>query len=77
MSETCSKRGNPMLVDPVFLMKIRSSCPFCKSHGRTKNFSSLFSLQHHFGLVHGNDVYCKKVTSDLENLIRLGVLKTW
>ena len=70
-------RGNPLMNDLVYVSKIRLSCPFCsnKNHGTNKIIKSLWALQCHFTTVHHNDVYCKKIITNLEDLLRQEVIR--
>ena len=73
--ESVNGVGNPLMYDPVFISKIRLSCPFCKNCGKKKIIKSLWALNCHFAKIHYNDAYCKKIISDLENLLRQGVIR--
>jgi len=73
MSELKLHGGFPF--DPVYKIKVRLSCPFCKNCGKPKIYNSLWSLHSHFVRVHYNDALCKKITSDLENLLKQGVIR--
>jgi len=72
--EKPKKRGG-LQYHPVYKMKLRLSCPFCKKGGKPKIHHSLLSLNYHFASTHYSDVYCEKVISDLENLLKQGVLR--
>lgn len=73
MSELEVRGGFPF--DSVYKIPLRLSCPFCKSCGKPKIYKSLWALHSHFARVHSNDAYCKNITSDLEKLLKQGVLK--
>ena len=60
---------------PVYKIKLRLSCPFCKKNGKPKIYHSLLTLQLHFSRTHYSDAYCKKIISDLEDLLKQGVLR--
>ncbi len=73
MSETELRGGFPF--DPIFKIKLRLSCPFCKNCGKPKIHHSTWALHNHFKRVHRNDAYCQKVIADLENLLKQGVIR--
>ena len=61
--------------DEIYLKSGRFSCPFCRKNGPSKIFKNLWGLRCHFRFEHGFDVYCEKIISDLESLIKEDVLR--
>jgi len=69
------KKHGGFNLHPVYKMKLRLSCPFCKKNGKPKIYHNLLTLKLHFSRTHYSDVYCQKIVSDLENLLKQGVLR--
>ena len=73
MSKLELRGGFPF--DPVYVIKIRLACIFCKNCGRSKVYRSTWALHNHFVTVHQNNAYCQKIIADLVNLLKQGVIK--
>tara|TARA_B100000676_G_C18073311_1_gene845880 strand:+ start:921 stop:1154 length:234 start_codon:yes stop_codon:yes gene_type:complete len=59
----------------VYEKPIRFSCPFCTNTGKNKVFKNLLRLKRHFHREHLWDFDCQRIVADMENYIKIGVLR--